>query len=93
MGSVLAPLKVIMPGLVARIKEREILSCDWILGKRAMAFELVATMAGKPEILANGFAALRCRDDMLDFKWTSHQLRRRAAITAAMTRILCNLMA
>jgi hypothetical protein len=89
-AAVVAPLKMICPFLVARIKQRHALAGIRVNRINLLALEAVTQAAGQPEIFFVVVPTPRSGHEMFDFELAQYQFLRTQAVTAAITGLFAN---
>ncbi len=87
---ILTPPKVLVPALLARVKQGSLLVSDRIETVRLDAFVTVAQGTGEPEVVLGGRPTRSDRDDVLNVHGHSRKQLWSEAVTAAMTRDNCH---
>ena len=85
--AIIAPGKVITPGLGTWAEQRNHVTTDWIRGIKPGAFELVATIASQAKVFNIRRAASGQRDNVIHYHRDTHYLWT-AAITTPVAGLL-----
>lgn len=86
------PLKVLVPGLSTRIKQRYYLGRHRVRRLDAVALELVAPMTREPEVLSYCWSSVRLRNKVFNFERNAGYGLRTQAISTAMASIFSDLV-
>lgn len=89
--SIAAPCKVLVPRLIARVKQKGFNSGKWIIRAAACAFAEGARNAGESQVFQLGFSARYDRNDVVHMKRRFLAFLRQTAVFAAIVSAQDNL--